>query len=505
MAQEEKKIPLLKMSNIEKSFQSVKVLKNVSLELHKGEVLALMGENGAGKSTLMNILMGNYHMDAGEIALEGKPIAIQNPTMALGLGISMIYQELNPILDMTISENIFLNREKTIGHTSFVNKKYVEQETDRLLQQFEVDKKATDKMKELSVAECQMIEIIKAVSYHSKIIIMDEPTSSLSSDEEKKLFSTIHDLKEQGVGIIYISHRMEEIFNIADSVVVLRDGEFITAQKIQNVTRASLIKYMVGRELSDMYPKVECKIGETVLEVKDFNRKNLFHDISFQVKRGEILGISGLVGAGRSEVIKAVFGLDPYDSGQVFLHGKEIKIHNTQDAIQNGIAMVSEDRKAYGLVLCRSINENISLAHMKKFRKGLFLNQKQEKTECEAIANRLNLKRRDMDQPAKDLSGGNQQKVVIAKWMLHQPDVLILDEPTRGIDVGAKAEIYSMMCDLASKGIAIIMISSELPEILGMSDRIIIMHEGRLTGELKRNKATQETILYYALGGKNNE
>lgn len=362
-----------------------------------------------------------------------------------------------------------------------------------------------DKMKELSVAECQMIEIIKAVSYHSKIIIMDEPTSSLSSDEEKKLFSTIHDLKEQGVGIIYISHRMEEIFNIADSVVVLRDGEFITAQKIQNVTRASLIKYMVGRELSDMYPKVECKIGETVLEVKDFNRKNLFHDISFQVKRGEILGISGLVGAGRSEVIKAVFGLDPYDSGQVFLHGKEIKIHNTQDAIQNGIAMVSEDRKAYGLVLCRSINENISLAHMKKFRKGLFLNQKQEKTECEAIANRLNLKRRDMDQPAKDLSGGNQQKVVIAKWMLHQPDVLILDEPTRGIDVGAKAEIYSMMCDLASKGIAIIMISSELPEILGMSDRIIIMHEGRLTGELKRNEATQETILYYALGGKNNE
>lgn len=505
MAQEEKNVPLLKMSNIEKSFQSVKVLKNVKLELYEGKVLALMGENGAGKSTLMNILMGNYHMDAGEIELEGKPVLIQSPIMALRLGISMIYQELNPILDMTIAENIFLNRENTFIHTNFVKEKYVNQETDRLLQQFDVARKATDKMKELSVAECQMIEIIKAVSYHSKIIIMNEPTSSLSSDEEEKLFSTIRDLKAQGVGIIYISHRMEEIFNIADNVMVLRDGEIITSESIQNVTRASLIKNMVGRELSDMYPKTKCEIGETILEIKDFNRKDMFHNISFQVKKGEILGISGLVGAGRSEVIKAIFGLDPYDSGQIFLKGKEVKIRNTQDAIQSGIAMVSEDRKAYGLILCRSINENISLAHMNQFCKGIFLNQKQEKKECESIANRLNLKRRDMGQPTGDLSGGNQQKVVIAKWMLRQPDVLILDEPTRGIDVGAKTEIYSMMCNLASKGIAIIMISSELPEILGMSDRIIVMHEGRLTGELMRSEATQETVLYYALGGKNNE
>ena len=505
MGYEKVEAPLLEMNQIVKSFQGVQVLKGVSLQLHAGEVLALMGENGAGKSTLMNVLMGQFLPDSGDIILNGKKVVMNNPSTALRNGIAMIYQELNPILDMSIAENIFLNREDRVGKTVFVKEKKVNERTEELLKRFGIDRKPTDLMRKLSVAECQMIEIIKAVSYHSRIIIMDEPTSSLSSDETEKLFTTIKELSSQGVAIIYITHRMEEIFALADRAIVLRDGEFVTDRLIAEATRENLIKDMVGRELRDMYPKVTCPIGEVVMEVKDFCKEGVFKNVSFRVHAGEILGISGLVGAKRTETVRAIFGLDSYTSGTIYLNGKELRIKNPHQAIENGIAMVSEDRKVYGLVLCRSIRENISLAHLKNFKKKFFIDKKRESLECTEIADRLKLKRMSMEQLVGKLSGGNQQKVVIAKWLTYQPKVLILDEPTRGIDVGAKAEIYSMMCELAAQGMAIIMISSELPEILGMSDRVVIMSNGTITGEVSREEATQECLLLYALGGKENE
>jgi len=491
---------ILEMKNISKSFPGVHALQNVSFSVKPGEVHALMGENGAGKSTLMKILMGIYSPDEGEIIFEGKKIVVNNPGDALKTGISMIHQELSPVPYMTITENIFLGREKTFNHTPFVNKKYLNEKTAQLLKEFNMSfLKPTMRLEQLSVAHKQMIEIIKAVSYNSKIIVMDEPTSALSEEEVKELFKTIRRLKQQKVGIIYISHRMEEIFELADRVTVLRDGQYIGTEEISDINIDQLIKMMVGRELTNIFPKVEANIKEVALEVKNLTRENVFSNINFKVHKGEILGIAGLVGAGRSEIMRAIFGIDPYDSGEIYVEGKKVNINKPADAIAAGIAMVTEDRKELGLVLCRSIRENTILTELKKYCNGPFIKKAQEKDAVVNITKALAVKMSGINQTVGNLSGGNQQKVVLSKWLLGKPKVLILDEPTRGIDVGAKSEIYKLMGELAQQGIAIIMISSEMLEIMGMSDRIIVIGDGQVKGQFMRNEVTQEEILKCAL------
>jgi ABC-type sugar transport system, ATPase component len=492
---------LLEMKNITMTFPGVKALSNTQLTVNKGEIHALMGENGAGKSTLMKVLMGINKPDSGEIFFNGQKLEANTPKEALDAGISMIHQELSPVYEMTVADNIFLGRE--FVKIGLVDVKDQNKKTDALLEEYEMQKyvRADMKMKELSVAHIQMIEIIKAISYNSKLIIMDEPTSALSGEEVKTLFRTIKLLKQKGVSIIYISHRIEEIFEICDKVTILRDGEYIGMEDLKNITSQKLINMMVGRELSAIYPKYEVKQGDIELEVKNLTRKGYFEDISFHVRKGEILGVAGLVGAGRSEIVRAIFGFDAYDSGEIYLEGKKLKINHPADAIEKGISLVSEDRKALGLVLCRPIRENITLPSLKEYVKGLIINHKLETEKEMKIANSLNLKMSGLDQLTNNLSGGNQQKVVLAKWLLRNPKVLILDEPTRGIDVGAKSEIHKMICDLASEGIAIIMISSEMPEIMGMSDRIIVIGEGRLCGEFSIKEASQEELLKCALGG----
>lgn len=492
---------VLVMKNITKSFLGVRALDSVALKIEKGKVHALMGENGAGKSTLMKILMGIYKPDDGEIIFNGQRVEINNPSAALKLGISMIHQELSPIPEMTVAENIFLGRESVFKNTPFIKRRELIKRTANLLYKFNMKLDPRTKMSSLSVAQIQMIEIIKAVSYNSKVIIMDEPTAALSDEEVKELFHIIQDLKKDNVGIIYISHRIEEIFELADSVTVLRDGQYIDTDDMKNMTKDRLITMMVGRELSNIFPKLDTQIGSAALEVKNLTRKGVFHDISFKVSKGEILGIAGLVGSGRSEIVRAIFGVDPIDSGEVTIEGKSVRIHAPKDAIHLGIAMVSEDRKELGLILCRSIKENIALTNLNKFCAGPFINLTDESKQCQSIAKELRIKMSGLKQTVQFLSGGNQQKVVLAKWLMTKPKVMILDEPTRGIDVGAKSEIHRMMSELAKEGMAIIMISSELPEIMGMSDRILVVGEGRIKGEFQREKVTQEDILKTALGG----
>jgi inositol transport system ATP-binding protein len=492
---------ILEMKGISKFFTGIQVLKDVNLSVKVGEVHALMGENGAGKSTLMKVLMGLHKADGGEILLNGQKVQIDNTAAALKSGITMIHQELSPIPEMTIGENIFLGRESLLKNTPFIDKKALYSRTSEILEKFNMKLNPKTKMKKLSVAQTQMIEIIKAVSYEAKIIIMDEPTSALTEEEVQELFKTIRNLKKQGVAIIYISHRMEEIYELADSITVFRDGQFICTDSMKNMTKDRLITSMVGRKLDNYFPKKQVKVGEIALQVKNLNRKGVFKNINFEVKKGEILGIAGLVGAGRSEVMRTIFGIDALDSGEIVLEGKSVRITNTNDAISHGIAMVTEDRKELGLVLCRSIKENISLPRLNKFCKGLIINKKLESQKIQEIASALTVKMRNQDQTAGSLSGGNQQKVVLAKWLLEKPKVLILDEPTRGIDVGAKAEIYKLMSAFAEEGMSIIMISSELPEVIGMSDRILVMGEGKIKGEFTKENVSQEDILKCALGG----
>ena len=493
---------ILKMEGISKSFPGVKALDGAAIEVRAGEVHALMGENGAGKSTFMKILNVLLEPDEGSIEFDGKKVEIHSPSEALGLGIAMIYQELNPIKDMTIADNIFLGREYTRGNSVFVDKGKAEAEADKLLEEFGMPVRAKTHMRGLSIAQMQMIEIIKAVSSGARLIVMDEPTSSLTDEEITILFQTIHDLKRNNVAVIYISHRLEEIFQIADTVTVLRDGKYIDSKKAGELDRDSLINMMVGRRLDNIFPKKEVEIGGTVLEVKNITRKGVFEDISFHVRAGEIVGFYGLVGAGRSEVMRALFGLDRADCGEIWMDGRRIRIKKPQDAIANGIALVTEDRKDTGLVLCRSIRENIALPSLGDFCRGAFLDKEKENKKCDEIAGKLTVKMSGLSQEAGNLSGGNQQKVVLCKWMMKNPRLLILDEPTRGIDVGAKAEIHSLMGDFAKAGMAIIMISSELPEIIGMSDRIIVMGEGKIRGEFKIGEYSQDDILKCALGGK---
>jgi inositol transport system ATP-binding protein len=499
---------VLEMRDITKSFPGVKALDKVNLKVRAGTVHVLCGENGAGKSTLMKILSGEYRIDSGEIYFKGKRLDHQDTQAALEMGISMIHQELSPVLEMTIAENIFLGREPSPGghHTRsplnlFVDFQQMYADTQKLLDRLGLKYRPQQKMSELSIAGMQLVEITKALSRGASLIIMDEPTSAISDAEVAMLFNQISDLKAHGVAIIYISHKMDEIFQIADDITIIRDGQYVDSNEASQYDENKLISLMVGRTISSIFPKEEVAIGETVLEVKNITRHGVFNNVSFSVRRGEILGLAGLIGAGRTEVIRSIFGLDPLDEGQICLEGVPLKLAQPADAIRHGIAMVSEDRKAEGLVLCRSVQENISLANLQKFAPGLLLDSKQEREAAQKMQSLLQIKTASLQTTAGNLSGGNQQKIVIAKWLLGDLKVLILDEPTRGVDVGAKSEIHRLMTQFAKQGLAIIMISSELPEILGMSDRVIVMHEGKVTGELSRKDASQESIMTFATGG----
>lgn len=497
---------ILEARGIDKSFSGVTVLKGAELCIEPGELHALMGENGAGKSTLMKIIMGIYTKDAGTVVLDGKETDFKSARDALDAGISMIHQELSPIPEMTVAENVFLGREqKKFKGLPFVDKKELNQMTQNLLEEFELSEfiRPDMKMKDLNIAQIQMMEIIKAISYNSKVVIMDEPTSSLSEKETETLFQIIDNLKEKKIGIIYISHRMEEVFELSDRVSVLRDGQFIGCVNTKEASREELINMMVGRELEGGYPHNTAQKGDVVLELKNFTRKGVFENVNLTVHAGEILGMAGLVGAGRSEVMRALVGYDHLDSGEIILEGKSITIKHPKDAVRNHIIMASEDRKELGLVLCRSIKENVSLQNFDKLANASFINKRTERKLADDYTRQMATKMNGIEDMVSSLSGGNQQKVVLAKCLLSDPKVLIMDEPTRGIDVGAKAAIYNIMIELAKQGIAIIMISSELPELIGMSDRVMVMSGGKVTGVLEGDEAaSQQRIMNLAFGGK---
>ncbi|SCW43613.1 inositol transport system ATP-binding protein [Paenibacillus tianmuensis] len=498
--------PLIEMQGITKFFNGVKAVHNISLKLQSGTVHALMGENGAGKSTTMKILTGIYKPDRGIILVDGNEVHFASPKAALDHGISMIHQELSPVLEMSIAENVFLGREPMFPGTPFINYNKMYRETKKLFEDLGLDINPKRKMKHLSISETQMVEIVKAVSYNSRVIIMDEPTSSLADKEVEQLFKIIRKLKSDGKGIIYISHKMEEIFQISDDITVFRDGEYISTSEAKNLTQGLLIKQMVGRELTEVFPNRKKAItNEVVLEVNDLSAKGLFRGISFQLNKGEILGLTGLMGAGRTEFVKALFGLLPFDSGSIKLNNKTIRIKEPRDAIQHGIALVTEDRKGEGLVLPMSVKANMTLPTLKKVSSGFFVRRNAENQTVDEMITALRIKTHNKNQLVETLSGGNQQKIVLAKWLLTNPRILILDEPTRGIDIGAKTEIYKLMDRLTQEGYSIIMISSEMPEVLGMSDRIAVLCEGRITGILGAEEATQEKILSLATPDKMEE
>jgi len=488
---------LLEMKGIEKSFNTVKVLHGVDFTLRKGTVHALMGENGAGKSTLMKVLAGIHKGDSGAVSIMGKSTDINSPKKAQELGVAMIHQELSPIPEMTVAENIYLGREPKKG--LFLNYDTMFKDTEKLLASLKVNINPKSKVGSLKVADQQLVEIAKAISLNAEIIIMDEPTSAITNKEVENLFAIIHDLKKQGKGIIYISHKMDEIFRISDDITVLRDGVYVNTWKASEIDNNTLIKNMVGRELTEIYPKTAVPITDPLLKVDNFTRGNHFKNVSFEVRRGEIFGIAGLVGAGRTELMHALFGLDKPDQGEIIFDGEKTSVRKPKQAIAKGIAYVTEDRKQEGLVLEMGVGANITLASMKQLSSGLFVKEKQEKTVILEQIEALRIKTNGPRQLVKSLSGGNQQKVVLAKWMIKHPKLLILDEPTRGIDVGAKSEIYKLMCDYAAKGNAIIMISSEMQEVMGMADRILVLSNGRVGGELSRDEFTQEEIMKMAV------
>ncbi|WP_425462675.1 sugar ABC transporter ATP-binding protein [Melghirimyces algeriensis] len=485
------------MKDISKEFPGVKALDKIQLTVKKGTVHALMGENGAGKSTLMKILFGIYS-GSGTISFKGEELKLSGPKDALKKGISMIHQELNPIPEMTVAENIFLGREPVYGKTGWVNKKKLVQQTAELFETLNIPIDPTTKMKDLTIASMQMVEIAMAVSHSADLIIMDEPTSAITDKEVKYLFEIIRSLKSKGVAIIYISHKMDEVFRICDEITVLRDGQYIGTKRTDELDHDSLTQMMVGREIKQVFHKEPAEIKEVILSVKNLSKEGKFKNISFEVRKGEILGIAGLMGAGRTEVIESIFGVDPPTSGEIYLCGKPIKIKHPSDAIRHKIGLLTEDRKLTGAFLPLSVKENMIMSGMNKFLNFGFVNGGKVKQSCVSMVEKLNIKTPNLNKLIMNLSGGNQQKVLLARWLLNDPDLLILDEPTRGVDVGAKAEIHKLMCKLAQEGKAIIMISSEMPEILGMSDRILVMHEGHFKGELSREEANQERILQIA-------
>nr|WP_302232111.1 sugar ABC transporter ATP-binding protein [uncultured Blautia sp.] len=499
---------VLELKNIYKSFPGVKVLEDVTLQVRPGEVHALMGENGAGKSTLMKILMGIYKADQGSIFLEGEETVIHGPKDAMSKGISMIHQELNTVLDMEVAENVFVGREllkKGMEKLKIVDIARMREETGRYFREMNIDIDPRAKMRTLSVAEMQLVEIVKAISLNSKIIVMDEPTSAITEKEAAVLFTQIERLKKQGVAIIYISHKMDEIFRISDTITVLRDGQWIGTKPAKELDNDMLIKMMVGRELTDIYPKDPVEIGDVILEVKNLSRGKKVQDASFSLRKGEVLGIAGLVGAGRSELVETIFGLYPKTGGQIFLHGKEVHIKNSADAIKNKMALITEDRKQTGLNLIVSVKENIASVSIGKLSTHGIVNDKKINEVSEKYIKELKIKTPDGNAIVGNLSGGNQQKVVLAKWLLDEPDIIIFDEPTRGIDIGAKRDIYLLINNLAKEGKAVIVISSEMAEVMGICDRILVMAEGRINGEVRREEFSQEVIMGYAsniTGGK---
>lgn len=497
--------PVLTVRGVSKAFPGVQALDKVDFEANVGQVTALLGENGAGKSTLMKILSGVYKADEGEIYLNGTQIQPQNPHQAQESGISIIYQEFNLTPNQNVYTNIFLGREPMqkglLGRLGFVDGRYMRRNSDQLLAQVGARFSKDRLVRNLSVAEQQMVEIAKALSVQAKVIIMDEPSSALGKEEVRVLFGIIQDLKEQGLAIIFITHRLEEVFEIADRAIVFRDGRRAGEVKVSDATADQIIGLMVGRALdrSHMHERVAAT-QDVVLEVRNLNRKGILHEINFELRRGEILGLAGLVGAGRTETARAIFGADRIDTGEIYIDGKLVEIGSPDSAVKAGLALVPEGRQTQGLVLIQTVERNIALPNLDSLSRNKFINRGKMRRLVVKYVDKLNIRTPSIEQRVLNLSGGNQQKVVLAKWLASDPKVLILDEPTRGIDVGAKAEVYAIMNDLAQQGIGIIMISSEMPEILAMSDRILVMCEGRMMGELTRSEATQERIMTLASG-----
>ncbi|GIK43537.1 MAG: ribose import ATP-binding protein RbsA [Chloroflexota bacterium] len=500
---------LLRMENVSKSFPGVQALDQVSLHVAAGEILGLIGENGAGKSTLMKILSGVYQMDSGQVYLQDQPVQIQNPHHAQQLGISIIYQEFNLMPNLTVMENVYIGREP--GHL-FVNRRQLQDRTQQLLDRLGVHLKPTALVRDLSVAEQQMVEIAKALSLEVRVIIMDEPTSALSETEVHILFGVVQELKRDGIGVIFISHRLEEVRTLCDRITVLRDGHNVGDMDAKTATEDQIIRLMVGRPLNQFFHTESHKIqadreaaGDIALEVRGLTRTGskldpnatVLNNISFQLRRGEILGLAGLVGAGRTEVVRTIFGADARDAGEIYVEGKRVDIRSPLDAIRHGIGFVPEDRKEQGLVLSLAVRENVALSKLDQLSQFGFVKLAQEREQVQEYVSRLQIRTPSLEQLVLNLSGGNQQKVVISKWLMLQPKILIMDEPTRGIDVGAKAEIYALMNQLAQSGVGIIMISSELPELLAMSDRVVCMAAGRVTGILNRAEATPERVMRY--------
>ncbi len=495
---------LLRMVNIDKSFPGVQALKSVNLNVGYGEVHALVGENGAGKSTLMKCLIGIYSPNGGEIYFDGKKIENYTTAQALQMGISMIHQELSPILYRPIMENLWLGREP-VNKFGFVDHNQMYKQSLDVLKEIELDEDPRTLMANLTVAKMQMVEIAKAISYNAKLIIMDEPSSALTEHEEEQLFKIIRKLKESGTSVIYISHRLSEIISIADKVTVMRDGRDVGTENIENISLDQIITMMIGRTMDEMYPKLKVNIGEPILQVKNLSHKKFFKNVSFEVRRGEIFGIAGLIGAGRTEVIETIFGIRPKSEGEILINGKPVEINSPRDAIANRMGFLTEDRRATGIFSVLGVDVNMAIPNYDRFvTKFGFVNEKAVSESCMKFVNEIQIKTPSLTQKIQNLSGGNQQKVLMARWLMTEPDILFLDEPTRGIDVGAKAEIYKLITMLAAEGKCIVMVSSELPEILGMSDRIMVMHEGRVTAILDNGPdITQEVIMRYATGTEN--
>lgn len=493
----------LEMRGVSKSFPGVKALDKVNLKIRPGTVHALMGENGAGKSTLMKCLFGIYHMDEGEVFVDGEKVDIQNPDEALHKGLAMVHQELQPIPERTIAENMYLGRFplKSFGPIKVIDHKTMNEEAKKWLENVKMPFDPRKKLGHLSISQMQSIEIAKAVSQEAKLIILDEPTSSLTDNEVEALFRIVRDLRDRGVSFVFISHKMAELRQISDDITIMRDGGYVGTWEMKNISDDEIVKQMVGRDLTNIYPPLENEPGDVLLEVNNFTsiHDNSFKNCSFKLRKGEILGFGGLVGAQRTELMEAIFGIRHIESGEVKLNGKKLDIKRPQDAINNGIGMITEDRRGSGILGCLSIADNVSIASLNHYLEaGIKLNKKKIEELVQDNVAKLSIKTPSSKTLIQSLSGGNQQKVIISRWLANNPDVLIMDEPTRGIDVGAKYEIYQIMINLAKQGKGIIMISSEMPELLGVSNRVMVMCNGKITGEVSGNEMTQENVMHYA-------
>ena len=490
----------IEMKGIDKSFGTNQVLKNAGFLLKDGEVHALMGENGAGKSTLMKILTGVYTRDAGTVLVDGKEVVYKNPQEAEKAGIVFIYQELNVLFDLTVEENLFMGKELTKGF-GICDKKAMRKKAQEIMDRMGVNIPVTAQMSDLSVGQQQMVEICKALMVDAKVLIMDEPTAALTQSETEVLFEVIKSLRAKGVSIVYISHRMEEIFELCDRITVLRDGSYIDTKYIKDINMDDIVQMMIGRTIGERFPKRDVQMGKEVIRVEGLTSGKLFKNVNFSVRAGEVLGVSGLMGAGRTEIMQAIFGNIPVESGKIYIDGKEVTIKNPRQAIAAGIGFITEDRKTEGLLLEKSIAENIEIVNLNKVSKNSVISMAKQKALVKKGIEEFRIKCFGPDHECNNLSGGNQQKVVLAKWIYTDPKILILDEPTRGVDIGAKKEIYSVINDQAAKGVAVIMVSSELPEVLGMSDRIMVVHEGKVTGIVEASEVDQAKVMTLATGG----